>query len=499
MSIFRELWQTCPLKRGMIRDFIMAEKKIQVTDVVIDGLSKEGSGTGESFFPNKIGIVEVPFTMPGDTVSVELGTRKRGKLQSRLLTILNPSEMRDIPRCIHFGSCGGCRWQHIPYSLQLQEKEKKIRALFSPFLKEPLKLKPMIPAPSIWHYRNKMEFTFSSDRAGNRYLGLIMLGSNGKVFNLEVCHLVNDWFAKGVGVIFEWWKESGLEAYHPGKNSGSLRTLTMREAQKTGDRLIMLTVSGNADYALTKPQMQSFVQVIRNALLPNHPDATLSIFIRIQQISKGHPTNFYELLLSGPDHMREILEVPLKDGSSRSLKVQISPTAFFQPNTYQAEQIYSQALSLADIGSTDRVYDLYCGTGILGLCASVLAKEVVGIEICPESVLDGKENLKLNQIENMTFEQGDVRAILQKLASKEAPLPDVVLVDPPRAGLEPKAIETIIQLKAARLVYISCNPSTQAENIAQLLESGYEIQAIQPIDQFPHTVHLENIILLTRT
>lgn len=468
-------------------------QKNQLVDVDITTFSKDGHGLGQS--PQEDGrilTVEVPFTMPGDKVKAALSRKRKGVYESFLREIITPSSDRAIPRCIHFSACGGCRWQHLPYEMQKQKKEALIQQTFATNLHSDVTIHPMLPCLPPWEYRNKMEFSFSSDLAKNHYLGLVLYGSRGRVFNLQECHLVNSWFADAVKAVRRWWQESGLDAYHLGKDTGSLRTLMCREGKRTGDRMVMLTVSGNADFAIHKTQLQNFITAVREAIEPSESTQKLSIFLRIQQIAKGHPTQLYEMHLYGPDHIREILE-PLK---GTPLTFRISPAAFFQPNSVQAEALYARALEMINISAKDTVYDLYCGTGTLGLCAAKLAKNVIGIELSPESVIDANENIKFNQVPNIEILKGDVGQVLAKLLSENAQHPDVVMVDPPRAGLDPKAIEALLKIKARKLLYISCNPSTQASNIDVLIQGGYRLKTIQPVDQFPQTLHVENIAIL---
>lgn len=471
-------------------------------EVVIQSFSKDGHGKGVIAFPEgKQSPIEVPFTAPGDRVNAWLLPKRRGSYQSRLLEIIEPSPQRIQPKCIHFSSCGGCRLQHLAYEQQLQMKEEFVRKQLAPYLTEEVIFHPILACDPPWNYRNKMEFSFSSDKAQNRYLGLMLQGGGGRVFNITECHLANHWFIDGVKVVRKWWESSSVEAYHSGKNTGSLRTLTMREGQRTGDRMVMLTVSGNPDFALQKSQINEFVSCLREAIEPTDANQKLSIFLRIHQIAKGTPTNFYEMLLYGPDHIREVLNI--EDHENRStypLTFRISPTAFFQPNSGQAEKLYSRALQMIQMNDGDTVYDLYCGTGTLGICAAKKAKMVLGIEICPESVLDAGENIKLNGINNVEVIKGDVGKTLAQLAlDQQGRKPDVVMVDPPRAGLDNKALQHLIELKAAKILYISCNPITQAANLEELINAGYRLEAVQSVDQFPHTVHIENIVVLKRS
>jgi 23S rRNA (uracil1939-C5)-methyltransferase len=308
---------------------------------------------------------------------------------------------------------------------------------------------------------------------------------------------MSPWIIDAVKATSQWWADSGLDAYHLGSDKGSLRTLTLREGQRTGDRMVMLTVSGNPEYALNQKQIQSLVETLRQAIEPSGTDQKLSVFLRIQQIAKGQKTQFYEMQLYGPDHIREILYIDSAQNERYPLHFRISPSAFFQPNTRQAEQLYSRALQLTQAPAGGVVYDLYCGTGTLGICMAKQAKEVIGIELSPESALDARENVKANHLSNVSIRTGDVGQLLPLLLEDKRLHPDVVMVDPPRSGLDPRALNHLLAIKAPQITYISCNPATQAANIEVLTQGGYRIRAVQPIDQFHQTVHVENIVVLT--
>ena len=351
----------------------------------------------------------------------------------------------------------------------------------------------------IWEYRNKMEFTFSEDLKGNKYLGLIQAFGKGRVLSLSECHLASPWLTKTLQAVRSWWEQSGVKAYSGNKNTGSLRTLTLREGVRTGDRMAMLTISGNPDYEFNKNDQQTFVDTLNSVLETN--TSSTSIFLRIQHSLKGIETHFDEIHLQGPSHMRERLNIALDDTHPlESFIFQISPTAFFQPNTRQAEKLYAEAIKMSGLTCKSIVYDLYCGTGTLGIIAAKKAERVIGIEINPHSVLDAKANAALNGIDNITFMTGAVKqATLSNDDEKSLPHPDIVFVDPPRIGLDREALEYLIDLAPLKILYISCNPITQAENIRCLIEKGYRIASVQPIDQFPHTPHIENIVLLQKS
>lgn len=477
------------------------QKKERFADLSIQKLTSKGNGLGTYEHPSGIRwIIEAPFTMPGDKVKVKLTKKTRGIYQSKLEEILDPSKNRITPKCIHFATCGGCRWQHFSYEDQLVNKEAYIKDCFSSLLAPDLTFYPISRCETPWEYRNKMEFSFSENQAGDKFLGLMIDSSKGKVLNLTECHLVHEWFIDALKAVREWWKESNLEAYHPYKNTGTLRTLTLREGLRSGDRQAMLTVSGDPKYAIHKKQISDFVQALHKAAAPKENPDNFGIFVRIQQTAKGRPTEFFEMPVDGPDTIEEILHIQGAEGQhTESLKFGISPSAFFQPNTHQAEKIYSFVLQLAKIPQDAVVYDLYCGTGTLGICLAKHVKQVIGVELSRESAHDAKENIKLNGITNMKIISGSVGEVLAQLQNQsEIPPPDVVVVDPPRAGLDPQSIRLLLTLKPSTLVYVSCNPSTQASNVHELINGGYKLECLQPVDQFPQTVHVENIAILRR-
>lgn len=484
----------------MIEGLMSKHPKKREVEVEIESLSSKGNGIGTYVRGDGLSAVaEVPFAVPGDTARALLIRKRRGISSGILQEVVKASPDRVEPRCVHFGSCGGCRWQQLAYSNQLEIKQAMVRHAFARLLTHRVDVKPIVACDPPWHYRNKMEFSFSSNAAGTKFFGLVLDSSRGKVFNLTECHLVNSWFVDGVTAVRKWWMESDLSAYHPPKDVGSLRTLALREGMRTGDRLVLLTVSGNPEYALKKHHLESFVAFMRDAIEPDVPPANLSIFLRIQQAAKGMETNFYEMHLYGPDHLREELQISYDASEPMSLQFKVSPSAFFQPNTYQAEKLYSLALTLAQIPKNSVVYDLYCGTGTLGILASKLASQVVGIEISPESSLDARANAASNGCQNVTILTGSVPDVLENMrAAQSAPPPDVVLVDPPRAGLDSKALKCLIELAPSKIVYVSCNPKTQSENVVELCEAGYQLALIQPVDQFPQTPHVENIAILLK-
>jgi 23S rRNA (uracil1939-C5)-methyltransferase len=461
-------------------------KKYIEAQVNVESFSKEGRGLGKYLRHDDVACpIEIPFAIPGDVVKVMVLPKRSGIYHSRLLEVIEPSQDRITPKCIHFGVCGGCRFQQISYEKQLELKELHIKRCFPdvPFT--------MLPAVEIWHHRNKMEFSFSSDTAKNYYLGLIIDSSRGKVVNLSECHLTNPWYIETLRAVRQWWKESTLEAYHPSKNTGALRTLTLREGKRTGDRMVFLTVSGNPEYALNKKQIEEYVSAVRSV---EEEGKKLSIFLRIHQQIKGKPTQFFDMHLYGPDHITETLLI-----NDVPLTFTISPSAFFQPNTLMAEKLYNKAIEMIGIIEDKVIYDLYCGTGTLGICMAKKAREVVGIELSADAAYDARNNATLNGLENITIYTGSVEDKLKEIIEdQQHPLPDVVVVDPPRSGLDPRSLEHLKTLNPPAILYVSCNPVSQAKNIADLALAGYRLTSMVAVDQFPHTLHIENIALLSR-
>lgn len=473
--------------------------KYRTVDLKVTSLSKKASGLASLDTGTSRSIhADIPFTMPGDTVRATLAPRRSNVCKGRLDEVIIPSPNRIAPRCIHFATCGGCQMQHISYEDQLKHKEQLVHTAFAEFISPETTVGPIIPCEQIWQYRNKMEFSFSSDKAGKKYLGLVMSSTQGKVFNLTECHLTHPWFADAVKCVRQWWHESDLAAYNMPHNSGSLRNLVLREGMRSGDRMVVLTVSGNPEFALQKHHLESFVAFVRSELEPTNPTCNLSVFLRIHQIGKGIPTNIYEMLLYGPDHIRETLHVKVEPHKPVTFYFHISPSAFFQPNPMQAERLYSVALSLAKVPKDTVVYDLYCGTGDLGICIAKHVKQVVGVEISPDAALDAQQNAKRNDCPNVTIIPGAVRHVLSLIAEQQLPPPDMVIINPPRAGLDPDSLQQVQEMNAPKILYISCNPFTQAQNVSELIKYGYKLRTLQPIDQLPHTYHIENIVILEK-
>lgn len=474
---------------------------LQRIEVSIEKDTKEGSGQGlYQTSKGAMHALEIPFTITGDKVETEI-LRKHGHThQGRLKRIISPSADRATPPCIHYQICGGCSLQHVSYARTLALKAAYVKECFSELSLDETTIHPIQPSPVLWRYRNKMDYAFSQDKQKTKFLGLRMHHEKRKVLALAECYLANEWFSDALKAIQQWWKASDLEAYHPVSNRGALRMVTMREGVRSGDRLVMLTVSGNPSEALTKQHLDAFVDVVKNAAQPKAPQSCLSIFLRLQHVAKGVPTTFGEMWLYGPEAIREVFYIqPFIDAPLQALTFHINPTTFFQPNTLVAEQLYSRLLQMAEITPEMVVYDFFSGPGTLGICIAPYAKKVVSVEISPETALNARTNIRINEIENHTVITSAVRHVLHaNVPSSLLDAPDVITISPPRAGLDSQALQTLLNLNSQKILYTSCNPHSQVQNLKPLIAAGYRLRSIQPVDQFPQTSHVTNIALLVR-
>lgn len=374
--------------------------------------------------------------------------------------------------CCHIGICGGCKTQQLPYQEQLKIKQDWVEALFAPH-----GAFPIVGSDNPFAYRGKMEFTFSQDKKGEKYLGLVMPKSRGKVFTLTECFIGFPWMAEAVCKVREWWMKSRLEAFFPPKEIGSLRTLTLRSSRDGKEKMAILTVSGNSEYALTREELKSFAALF---------DEKTSLYLVLHMAKKKQETEFFEMHLAGPEYLKETL---------CNIEFRISPRSFFQPNVNVAEKMFQKAIQMLELTGEEKVLDLYCGMGTIGIILSPHVRQVIGIEISSSSICDAKEALQRLHIENMHVYAQDVGTFLEN--QKELFTPDIVVVDPPRTGLDKKAIQAINALNPKKILYVSCNPITQRENLDHF--PNYHIAQIAPFDPFPHTKHMENIVLLVNS
>ncbi len=401
--------------------------------VDIEAISPFGQGVAKLPLPSGAkALLEVPYTMPGDSIEVAVTGKKNSIYRGHLLNIVKPSQNRIKPLCAHFGACGGCSWQHIPYEEQLQIKQQLLERVFKRELKIEVPLLKIIPCASPFEYRNKMEFSVKEG-----VLGLIEGGETDKIVPINRCHLMSPW----VSSLFDLFKVQGIE----------------RVIFREGFEQKLVVVLGKSPFSLTKRLSDEPITFFENeTCLLGSPDFEMRLFVK-----------------------------------GRTFRFILHPFSFFQPNTRQAEILFDFAIELLSLKGNEVVYDLYCGVGTIGICIAPFVSQVIGIEIFEKAALNAQKNGELNGLKNYRAINAPVNRGLKGL--KKA---DVIVIDPPRAGIDAEALKLIIQAKPKKILYISCHPATLARDLKVFLENGYTIEKIQPVDQFPQTVHIETIVLL---
>ena len=422
-------------------------------------------------------VVFVRRGLPGDLVRARVTKVKRGYAEATALELLEPGAARVVAPCAHFGVCGGCRFQDLAYEAQLEAKAGQVRdALERIGGLSGFELEPAVAAESAFQYRNKMEYSFAPG-PDSLELGLHRAGRWDQVLDLERCWLTTELGNAIREAVKAWAKAEGLAAYDQEKQEGYLRHLVVREGRNTGQALVLL-VTAPGDL----PGAGRLVEALR--VFPEVRSIHWAVNDRPAEV-----TNLPSKVLWGAEAIEEEL---------LGLRVRVRPNAFLQTNTAMCERLYELALEYAALTGNETVYDLYCGIGAIGLATARDALTVWGVEVSEESVACAVENADLNGIANAAFFAGEVGAAIEDLAARAGP-PDVVVVDPPRAGLSGKALRRIARLEAPRIVYVSCNPTTLAGNAKELVtEWGYRLERTRPVDMFPHTPHIETVALFTR-
>ena len=423
-------------------------------------------------------VVFVRRGLPGDLVRARVTKVKRGFAEALATEVLEPSGERVEAPCAHYPACGGCRFQDLAYESQVAAKEAQVRDAFVRLggIADPL-LEPIVPAASQFFYRNKLEYSFTRTPEGPA-LGFHRAGRWDEVLEIEKCWLTTDLGNAIRLAIRDWAREEGLEAYSQEDGSGYLRHLVVREGRNTGQALVQLVTAPGEKF-----ERGYLVEVLRR-----FPEVR-SIHWAVND-TPAEVTNLPTTLLWGEEAIEEEL---------LGLRFRVRPNAFLQTNTEMGEVLYRLAIEYAGLTGDETVYDLYCGTGTIGLAMAKDALTVWGVEISEESVACALENMDLNGITNAAFFAGNVSESLEELAER-AGSPDLVVVDPPRAGLAGKALRRLARLEAPRIVYVSCNPTTLAGDLKQLRgDWGYELVRARPVDMFPHTPHVECVALLERS
>ena len=460
------------------------------TEFILENLTIEAvAAEGKSIAHAPEGqVVFVEYAVPGDVVNVLIYKNKKTYMEGRIVEIVKPSEHRIEPFCSHFGTCGGCRWQHLPYEMQLEAKRqqvwdqlKRIGHLDIP------EVSPTIGSENTRYYRNKLEFTASNKRwlesaheaehlSDKEKLGLgFHVGRYfDKVLDIKQCYLQPEPSNAIRLFIKKYAIEHDIEFYNLRENHGVFRNIFIRT---TDDGQVMLIVCFACDFdgreamldaiAEEFPQITSLYYIINSKLNDSISDQKCIHY-------KGD-TSIYETM--------------------EGLRFKIDPKSFYQTNSKQAYNLYKVAREFADLKGDEVVYDLYTGTGTIAQFVSAKASKVIGIEYVPEAIADAKLNAKANGIENCEFFAGDMKDILTEEFVTEHGRPDVIIVDPPRAGMHPDVVKTLLFALPEKIVYVSCNPASQARDL-QMLSEKYNITAVQPVDMFPHTLHVENVCKL---
>jgi 23S rRNA (uracil1939-C5)-methyltransferase len=443
----------------------------QELELTIDSLAYGGRGVAR----HGDLVVFVARALPGDRVRARVTKYKRRYAEARAVELLEPGPGRVEARCPHFGVCGGCSWQDLDYQLQLRHKQAQVAdAIHRLGRFEDVELRQIEPARSIWGYRNKLEYSWSQGPEGPS-LGFHVAGRWDRLMAVETCHIASK-ASNEVRRAFERWaREEGLAAYDQRSGEGFLRHLVVREGRRTGQALPML---------VTAPGSVPGVERLRQLVGELVVGVVHAVNDGVAEATGG----LEAVPLFGEDEFEERV---------LGLALRLSAGAFMQTNTEMCDVLYGHALDAARLQETDVAWDLYCGAGAIGLSAASHVRRVVGIEISAESIERARGNADRNGIGNAEFVQGDVAKELRPLLER-VPRPDVVFVDPPRAGLTPRAVRRLLEVAPERIAYVSCNPTTLAPNARQLVDGGYSLDWVRPVDMFPHTHHIECVAQFSR-
>ena len=437
-------------------------------------------------FPNK-GIAVIPGeekniivknTVEGQTVRFSINKIKKGQVEGRLLEVLEKSPQETAPLCPHFGNCGGCTYQNLPYENQLQMKEQQIKMMMEEAVDGEYVWEGVKPSPMQNAYRNKMEFSFGDEyKDGPLALGMHKRGSFHDIVNVPECQIVDSDFRLILSGVLKFAQETGLPYYHRMRHVGFFRHLLVRKAVKTQEILVDLVTT--TEYELEK---EKFVEALNSLNLTGKLVGILHTRNdSLADVVKDEGTD----ILYGQDYFYEEL---------LGLQFKITPFSFFQTNSLGAEVLYETARTYIGETKDKVIFDLYSGTGTIAQILAPVAKKVVGVEIVEEAVEAAKENARKNGLDNCTFWAGDVLKVIDDLGE----VPDLIVLDPPRDGVHPKALEKIIDFGVDKMVYIACKPTSLARDLEMLQGRGYKVERIACIDLFPGTVHVETVCLLSR-
>ncbi len=439
-------------------------------------------------------VVFVPYVVPGDVVDLQVKRKKSSYMEAVAVHFHKRSPLRAQPFCQHYGVCGGCKWQCLKYEEQLKAKQQQIFDNLTRIGKVELPpISPILGSRKTQAYRNKLEFGFSDKRwlteeevsQDVRYdvmdaVGFHITGAFDKILDIQTCYLMDDIQNQIRNYIRTYALNHGLVFYNLRENRGLLRSMMVRNSN-TGE--LMVLIQFRIDTAQERQQAMDLMQ----SLADHFPEITSLLWVDNHKANDTFADQQVNLF-RGTDFIYETME---------DLRFKVGPKSFYQTNTDQAYELYKVARQFAQLTGTERVYDLYTGTGTIANFVARQAQQVIGIEYVPEAIEDAKENAALNGIGNTLFYAGDMKDILTPQFIADHGRPDVIITDPPRAGMHTDVITTILQAAPHRIVYVSCNPATQARDL-QMLDTDYRVTAIQPVDMFPHTQHVENVVLLEK-
>ena len=450
-------------------------------------------------------VIFVPFCVPGDVVDLQVVKKKHKYCEAKVVRFIKKSDVRQEPMCEHFGICGGCKWQNLPYEEQIKAKQKQVEDQLTRIGKIELpEFRPIMGSVKTQEYRNKIEFGCSNkrwftseelaqlpqkeddtvtslkERHAQNAIGFHITGAFDKIYPIKKCWLMDDLCNEIRNFVFEYADSHNYTFYDLREQHGLLRDMMIRNSN-TGEW--MLVFQFHYDEEGDEQRALELMQQVADKF----PQISSLMYVDNQ---KGNDTiNDLDLILfKGNDHIFELME---------DLKFKVGPKSFYQTNTEQAYHLYCVAREFANLTGNELVYDLYTGTGTIANFVAHKAKKVIGIEYVPEAIEDAKVNSQVNNIENTLFYAGDMKDILTNDFIAQHGRPDVIITDPPRAGMHPDVVNVILNAAPNRIVYVSCNPATQARDL-QLMDDHYKVAAVQPVDMFPHTPHVENVVLLEK-
>ena len=436
-------------------------------------------------------VVFIPYGAPGDIADVKIDRRKHSYAEGHIERLVKPSELRVEPFCEHFGVCGGCRWQHLPYSEQLKAKQQQVCDALTRIAKVELpEISPILGSEKTREYRNKMEYTFSNKKwltweqmrsveefPDRDAAGFHIPGAFDKVLDINRCHLQDDLGNRIRLHIKDYAKRNGLTFFDLRGQTGLLRTAMIRIAS-TGEVMVVLS------FGEDNPQA---IRELLDDLRTSFPEITSLMYV-VNTKANDTIADLDIQLHSGRPYIEEEME---------GLRFRIGPKSFYQTNSRQAYNLYKVTREFAGLTGNELVYDLYTGTGTIANFIARQARKVIGIEYVEDAIRDARLNAEVNGLNNTAFFAGDMKDVLTTGFIAEHGRPDVMIVDPPRAGMHGDVVKVILDAEPSRIVYVSCNPATQARDL-QLLDAKYKVTAVQPVDMFPHTHHVENVVRLEK-